>query len=85
MSAIERVERFLVRAEKNPYGAAGHVLTTYTSDRLDILDLRAVLRLAKQAAELKRRVRLALKRDRLGPGFAREVLDLRKPLPRGRR
>lgn len=88
MSALERVETFVSECDRDDD----------VSDAL-LLDLRAVLALAKQAGELRRRIRLArevfnqphmlLATGLKGKGTWSEqtlhdLLDLRKSLPKER-
>lgn len=82
MSALKRVEAWLP-VEPSP---DWHTLLSLT--RANIADLRAVLALAKSAEELRRRVRLAraeLDDDVSGFTHIRDLLDLCKPVARGRR
>lgn len=93
MSALKRVERWLTAG-----GFDDHARGLYEGGMF-ALDVRALLALAKQAVELKRRIRLArevfnqphmlLATGLKGKGTWSEqtlhdLLDLRKPLPKGR-
>ena len=86
--AMRRVERFIKEHEREP----NYQTAAYRS--FSTADLRAVLKLAREAAELRRRLRLARdvftgKRavydgdslDTRDAGLA-DLLDLRKPLPK---
>jgi hypothetical protein len=92
--ALKRVEEFA-----NGYDIVAKAYargTVYEIIELDARDLRAILALAKEAAELKRRIKLARRLlSPLGKRYGNPVdvprwaidraLDLRKPLKRGRR
>lgn len=94
MSALKRVEAFMREFDTPAHGRDRERIFSINLADLLVADLRAVLALAKQADDLKRRLRLARDvfegrravydgdaLDTRDAGLA-DLLDLRKPLPK---